>query len=99
MNRLYPDFKDVKYSAKFHNYNKKRDNLELAYEVMPETDPKFKHKELLAAFMEPETDPTESVEMQKQKSMENTKQFLGLLDAMKGNHEKLNSQIEKQVDK
>jgi hypothetical protein len=98
LNRLYPDFKHVEYGDKFFNYNKKRENLELAYEVMPELDPRFKEKELLANFAEPETDPRESLESQKQKSMENTKHFIGLLGAMKTNYSKLNSEIDKQVD-
>ena len=99
LNKLYPDFKDIKHADKFHSYNKKQSNLDIAYEVMPELDPKFKEKELLATYVEPETDPAESVEVQKQKSMENTKRFLGLLGTMSQNYERQSKEIEKEVAK
>ena len=54
MHKFYPDFSSSPIFEKMMGYNKKADNLRLAYEAMPELNPRTKRRELLATFIEPD---------------------------------------------
>ena len=98
MNKLYPDYATNTVLEKYLGYNLKEHNLQIAYAAAPYLDPKFKRREILASFAEPQDTESLSLEEQKEKSMENTKYLLGLIKTFDENKKKLSEDIENQVE-